>query len=39
MKRTRKKLSEHWDKLVSKFITYKFDKAEEELKEHFDFLA
>jgi len=39
MKRTISKLSEHWDKLVSKFITYKFDKAEEELKEHFDFLA
>lgn len=39
MKRTRSKLSEHWDKLVSKFIVYKFDKAEEELKEHFDFLA
>ncbi len=39
MKRTKKKLSEHWDKLVSKFIHYKFDKAEEELKEHFDFLA
>lgn len=39
MNKTSKKLSEYWDKMVSKFIHYKFDKVEEELKEHFDFLA
>lgn len=41
MKKSRKRLSEYWDNLILKFIPpyAKFNKLEEEIKEHFNFLG
>ena len=41
MKKTRQKLSEYWDNIIAKIIPphNKFSKAEDELKEHFDFVT